>query len=101
MSYLTSGHIKRLKKKGQKFFLKIFPKFLKIFFQKLSYGCQVKIYDLWKNFFLKKNYVISLIFFSYVYCVHFSGMTPIKTTWYQMSISEEYENTIFIAEKSL
>ena len=29
MSYLTSGHIKRLKKKGQKIFLKIFPKFLK------------------------------------------------------------------------
>ena len=101
MSYLTSGHIKYLKKNGQNFFLKIFPIFEK---KNIKIILCLPNKDLWplkKNFFEKKFMLYRQFFFKCFMCPLVRYDTYFKTTWYQMCRCAEYIRTIFMAQMSL
>ena len=50
-------------KKSKIFFWKFFQKIFKNIFQKLSYGSQMKIYDVWKKKFFLKFFLFNIVTF--------------------------------------
>ena len=62
---------------------------------------QKSSFDIKTIIFEKKNSKKFHDFFSNVKCVNMCDMIQIKTTKNQMSTSQQYTNTIFIAKKPL